>query len=139
MVILDTNVISELIRPRPHPAVVEWIDQQNAFELWITAVTAAELRTGVALLPEGRRKSDLHLHIERLLDETFAGYVLPFDDRSAIPYADIVSGRRNKGRSIAFQDAQIGAICLQQGMTLATRNTRDFEDTGIDLIDPWSV
>lgn len=139
MVILDTNVISELIRPRPHPAVVEWIDQQNAFEVWITAVTAAELRTGVALLPEGRRKSDLHLHIVRLLDETFAGYVLPFDDRSAIPYADIVSGRRNQGRPIAFQDAQIGAICLQQGMTLATRNTRDFEDTGIDLIDPWSV
>ena len=139
MVILDTNVLAELIRPRPHPAVVEWMDQQDTFELWITAVTAAELRTGVALLPEGRRKSDLHLHIERLLDETFAGYVLPFDDRSAIPYADIVSGRRNKGRSIAFQDAQIGAICLQQGMTLATRNTRDFEDTGIDLIDPWSV
>ena len=139
MVILDTNALAELIRARPHPAVVEWMDQQDTFELWITAVTAAELRTGVALLPEGRRKSDLHLHIERLLDETFAGYVLPFDDRSAIPYADIVSGRRNKGRSIAFQDAQIGAICLQQGMTLATRNTRDFEDTGIDLIDPWSV
>ena len=139
MVILDTNVISELIRPRPHPAVVEWIDQQNAFEVWITAVTAAELRTGVALLPESKRKSDLHLHIERLLDETFAGFVLPFDDKSTIPYADIVSSRRNRGRPIAFQDAQIGAICLQQGMTLATRNTRDFEDTGIDLIDPWSV
>ena len=138
MVILDTTVISELIRPRPHPAVVEWMDQQNAFEVWITAVTAAELRTGAALLPEDRRRSDLHPHVERLLDETFAGYVLPFDDRSGIPYADIVSGRRNQGRPIAFQDAQIGAICLQHGMTLATRNTRDFEDTGIDLIDPWS-
>ena len=139
MVILDTNVLAELIRPRPHPAVVEWMDQQDTFELWITAVTAAELRTGVALLPEGRRRSDLHLHIERLLDETFAGYVLPFDDRSALPYADIVSSRRNQGRPIAFQDAQIGAICLQRGMPLATRDTRDFEDTGIDLIDPWSM
>jgi len=139
VVILDTNVVSELIRLHPHPPVVEWMDQQNAFEVWITAVTAAELRTGVALLPESKRKSDLHLHIERLLDETFAGFVLPFDDKSTIPYADIVSSRRNRGRPIAFQDAQIGAICLQWGMPLATRNTRDFAGTGIDLIDPWSM
>jgi len=139
VIILDTNVLSELIRPRPNPAVVEWIDRQNASDVRITAITAAELRAGVALLPVGRRRSDLQLHIEALLDETFAGYVLPFDDQSATPYAEIVSGRRNQGRPIAFQDAQIGAICLRHRMTLATRNTRDFEDAGIDLIDPWSV
>jgi predicted nucleic acid-binding protein len=139
MVVLDTNVLSELIRPRPDPGVVEWIDQQNASEVRITAITAAELRAGVAVLPAGRRKSDLHLHIEALLDETFAGAVLAFDAQSANPYAEIVSARRNRGRPIAFQDAQIGAICLQHQMTLATRNTRGFADTGVDLIDPWSV
>ncbi len=137
MIVLDTNVVSELARRQPSPAVVEWVDAYDSSDLVITALTAAEVRGGVALLPEGRRKQAIGRAMESLLTETFAGYVLAFDLDSSAHYADIVAARRHQGRPISSMDAQIAAVCRQYGATLATRNTADFSNTGIELTNPW--
>lgn len=137
MIVLDTNVVSELARPKPSHAVIEWVDAQDSSTLVITALTAAEVRAGVALLPDGRRRREVGLRMESLLTETFAGFVLAFDIDSSAHYADIVAGRRHAGRPISIFDAQIAAVCHQHEARLATRNTADFTDTGIQLINPW--
>ncbi|CAO1654022.1 Ribonuclease VapC [Salinibacterium sp. NYA9b] len=137
MIVLDTNVISELVRPTPSPAVIAWIDAQDSTDLVITALTAAEVRAGVALLPSGRRKQDVGERMESLLTETFAGFVLAFDLDSSGQYADIVSNRSRAGRPISTFDAQIAAVCRQHDAVLATRNTADFTDTGVQLVNPW--
>lgn len=139
MIVLDTNVISELTRHVPDPGVLSWLDELPVGELATTAVTAAELRYGVARLPSGHRKRELTVAISGLLNEDFYGKVLPFDERAAIRYADIVAFRERAGRPIDVADAQIAAICRDLGATLATRNTADFEETGIPLIDPWEA
>ena len=139
MIVLDTNVVSELIRPSPDPNVIIWTDVQPVADLLITSITAAELRAGAALLPTGRRRTQIVDHIETLINETFAGAVLPFDADSGLFYAEIVAARRRAGRAIPALDAQIAAICRQHSATLATRNQRDFADTGIDLLDPWTA
>jgi predicted nucleic acid-binding protein len=136
VIILDTNVVSELARPTPSQAVIEWIDGYHSSELMITAPTAAEVRAGVALLPDGQRKRNVGLRMESLLTETFAGYVLTFDIDSSAHYAEIVAARRRGGRPISTVDAQIAAICRQHDAALATRNTADFIDTGIQLVNP---
>jgi predicted nucleic acid-binding protein len=138
VIVLDTNVVSELARPTPSPAVIEWVDAQDSSSLVITALTAAEVRAGVALLPNGRRKQDVGLRMESLLTETFAGFVLAFDIDSSAHYADIVASRRRAGRPISAFDAQIAAVCRQHDAELATRNTADFTDAGIQLINPWN-
>lgn len=137
MIVLDTNVVSELARPIPSQAVIEWVDAQESSSLVITALTAAEVRAGVALLPGGRRKLDVGLRIELLLTETFAGFVLAFDIGSSAHYAEILAGRTRAGQPISAFDAQIAAICRQHEAILATRNTADFTETGIQLINPW--
>ncbi len=137
MIVLDTNVVSELVRPSPNRSVVEWVDEHDSSELVITALTAAELRAGVALLPEGRRKDELGMRIESLLVETFAGYVLAFDVGSSAYYAELLAVRTRGGRPITTFDAQIAAVCRQYDSVLATRNTTDFTDTGIQLVNPW--
>lgn len=137
MIVLDTNVVSELARPKPSHAVIEWVDAQDSSTLVITAFTAAEVRAGVALLPDGRRRREVGLRMESLLTETFAGFVLAFDIDSSAHYADIVAGRKHAGRPISTFDAQIAAVCLQREARLATRNAADFTDTGIQLINPW--
>lgn len=139
MIVLDTNVVSELARPRPNSAVIEWVDAHDSAELMITALTAAEVRAGVALLPEGRRKHEIGLRMESLLTETFAGYVLAFDIDSSAYYADILSARRHGGRPISTFDAQIAAVCRRYGSVLATRNFADFTDIGITVVNPWSA
>ncbi len=139
MIVLDTNVISELMRPRGEPRVIAWADEQQAGEIYLTAVTTAELRYGVACLPDGRRKTDLADRIRRTLEEDFTGRILSFDDNAADHYADIVICRERRGIAISMADAQIAAICRQHGAGLATRNTKDFAHTGIDVIDPWST
>jgi toxin FitB len=139
VIVLDTNVISELIRNVPDPGVLSWLDELPVGELATTAVTAAELRYGVARLPSGHRKRELTVAISGLLNEDFYGKVLPFDERAAIRYADIVASRERAGRPMDVADAQIAAICRDLGATLATRNTADFEETGIPLIDPWEA
>ena len=139
MIVLDTNVISELARQEPDPGVLSWLDSLDISDVATTAVTAAELRYGVARLPEGHRKRELTVVIRGILTEDFHGRVLPFDERASVRYADIVAGRERIGKPIGVADAQIAATCRDVGAILATRNTADFEETGIELIDPWKL
>jgi predicted nucleic acid-binding protein len=117
--------------------VLGWLDSLTVAEVATTAVTATELRYGVARLPDGHRKRELTEVIRGILAEDFRGRVLPFDERASARYADIVTGRERAGRPIGVAHAQIAAICRDQGATLATRNIADFEQTDIELIDPW--
>jgi predicted nucleic acid-binding protein len=139
VIVLDTNVISELARQVPDFGVLAWLDSLEISEVATTAVTAAELRYGVAGLPDGHRKRELTVMIRGILAEDFYGRVLPFDERASARYADIVTGRERIGRPIGVADAQIAAICRDFSAILATRNTADFEETGIELIDPWKL
>ena len=139
MIVLDTNVISELARQVPDPGVLSWLDALEISDVVTTAVTAAELRYGIARLPDGHRKRELAVVIRGILTEDFQGRVLPFDERSSVQYADIVTRRERIGRPIGIADAQIAAICRDLAATLATRNTADFEETGIELINPWKL
>jgi hypothetical protein len=137
MIILDTNVISELARQEPDPEVLDWLDPLDSSEVATTAVTAAELRYGIARLPDGRRKRELASVIRDILTEDLRGRVLPFDERASARYADVVTERQRVGRPIGIPDAQVAAICRDLGATLATRNVPDFEETGIELYNPW--
>ena len=139
MIVLDTNVISELARRAPDPGVLSWLDSLEVSQVVTTAITAAELRYGVERLPDGHRKRELTMVIRGILTEDFHGRVFPFDERASVRYADVVSGRERSGRPIGVADAQIAAICRDSGAILATRNTADFEETGIELIDPWKL
>lgn len=137
MIVLDTNVVSELARPRASQAVIDWVDAQDSAQLVITAVTAAEVRAGVALLPSGRRQREIGQRMDALITDTFAGHVLAFDVDSSPHYAAILATRTRAGRPISGLDAQIAAICVQHGAALATRNTDDFEGIGLAVINPW--
>lgn len=137
MIVLDTNVISELMRPTPSPEVATWLSRETPADVFLTAVTEAELRYGVALVPDGRRRRALERVVEEIIREDFRGRVLPFDSQVAPAYARIVSERRAAGRPISQLDAQIAAIALTHAATLATRNVRDFEGCGLELVDPW--
>jgi len=139
LIVVDTNVISELARQMPAPEVISWIDSLATGEVATTAITAAELLYGVARLPDGRRKTELSAAVNGLLNNELDGRVLPFDRLAADRYADIVSRRERLGQPIGIADAQIAAICSTAGAALATRNIADFEDTGIELINPWSL
>lgn len=139
MIILDTNVISELTRPIPDSGVIAWLDSQPAEETAVTAITVAELRYGVCRLPDGRRKSELSEAVSALVDTDFRGRVEAFDVLAAEQYADVVTTRERAGRPIGTSDAQIAAICRVLNATLATRNTADFTGTGVDLINPWKA
>ena len=138
MVVLDTNVVSEMMLDSPHPQVLAWMDSRPARELFVTAVTEAEVRTGIAFLPEGARRRDLADAAERTLGSLFAGRVLPFDSTAARCHADIAAIRRAAGRPISQADCQIAAIARSRGMAVATRNVRDFSETGAEVIDPWA-
>ncbi len=138
MIVLDTNVISELTRQIPEPSVISWLDSLPAEEVGTTAVTAAELLYGVARMPAGRRKTELAVAVRALLGDDFRDRVLPFDEHCASRYADIVRGRETLGRPIGVADAQIAAICRTAEAALATRNIDDFSGTGIELINPWA-
>ena len=137
MIVLDTNVISELMRQTPSPAVVEWVDGRPGTDLFITAVTAAELLYGIARLPLGTRRATLLAVFEEMVWTEFGERVLPFDGAAAGHYADIVTTRERMGRPISMADAQIGAICRHHGALLATRNGGDFEGVDLDVSDPW--
>jgi predicted nucleic acid-binding protein len=137
VIVLDTNVVSELMRKAPEPRVVSWVDRFAASEVLVTAVTAAELMYGVARLPEGRRKRKLHIKVEGLLTEDFEDQILPFDAPAATHYAEIVASRERAGSPISMADAQIAAICRNWSVGLATRNVDDFVDTGVNAVNPW--
>ncbi len=137
MIVLDTNVVSELMRPEPAAAVVDWVDGQPAAEIYLTAITVAELLYGVARLPDRQRKVALAERVEELLSNDFEHRISPFDETAAAHYADIVAHRERTGRPISMADAQIAATCRSHGALLATRNVADFTDTGILIVNPW--
>jgi toxin FitB len=139
VIVLDTNVISELARRAPDSGVLSWLDSLDVSEVGTTAVTAAELRYGVTRLPDGHRKRELAVVIRGILTEDFHGRVFPFDERASVRYADVVADRERNGRPIGVADAQIAAICRDLGALLATRNTADFEETGVEFINPWQL
>jgi predicted nucleic acid-binding protein len=138
MIVLDTNVLSELMRRRPAARVVRWVDEQEASALAITAVTVAELLYGIARLADGARKSELAAVVDALVREDFAGRVLSFDAAAAAHYAELVAERDWNGRPVSISDGQIAAICRCHGASLATRNVRDFDRVGIRVFDPWA-
>jgi hypothetical protein len=137
MILLDTNVLSELMRPAPSAAVERWMSGQPVAGVFISAITEAELRCGLTLLPEGRRRSQLIAQAEAMLAEDFVGRILPFDSQAAVAYARIAAARRRAGRAISQADAQIAAIAASRSASLATRNVADFVDCGVDVVDPW--
>ena len=139
MIVLDTNVVSELMRKAPEPRVVSWVDGFSASDVLVTAVTAAELMYGVARMPQGRRKRELRIKVEGLLTEDFQDQILPFDAPAATHYAEIVASRERAGRPISMGDAQIAAICRNWSAGLATHNVDDFVDTGVDALNPWDA
>lgn len=136
MIVVDTNVVSELMRPSPSPQVREWVNAQAPEELCTTAVTVAEIRYGLERLPGGRRKDSL-LTTATEVFAAFSEFIQPFDADAAIWYATIVGHRDRLGLPIDGFDAQIAAICRTRSAALATRNGKDFRETGIDVIDPW--
>ena len=138
MVLLDTNVVSELMRAAPSRDVLVWMDELPPRELFVTAVTEAEIRTGITILPVGARRRGLAEAAERTLGGLFAGRILPFDSSAARAYADIAAASRATGRPISQSDCQIAAIARSRGMAVATRSVRDFSETGVEVIDPWA-
>lgn len=137
--LLDTNVVSELMRPRPAPAVLAWFGRQQDTRFFASAITRAEVLLGIALLPAGKRRDRLALAAEQMFAEDFAGRCLPFDESCADEYAWIVAWRTRRGRAISTEDAQIAAIALARDLPLATRNGRDFGDIdGLTVVDPWA-
>ena len=137
MIVLDTNVLSELMRANPAPGVVRWIGAQPAASLFTTSITQAEILHGVMSLPAGRRRSTLEGAAEAMFREEFAGRVLPFGADAAPHYARIAAERQRAGRPISHFDAQIAAIARSAGASVATRNVADFELCGVKVIDPW--
>ena len=137
MLIVDTNVISELMRQAPDAGVARWLDAQPLEQLAITAVTVGEILHGLELMPDGRRRTDLSGRFAVVLRRAFSSYVLPFDDAAAVAYARIRGDRGRAGRPIGVSDAMIAAIARTRGATLATRNVADFESCGIAIVNPW--
>jgi toxin FitB len=137
MIILDTNVLSELMKPKKSEIVRNWAVQQSLIDLFTTTITQAEILYGIALLPAGKRRDELSQAAHLMFSEDFAGHVLPFDQSAAVAFANIASQRRQNGTPISQADAMIAAICYTCGATIATRNVSDFEGCGISIINPW--
>lgn len=138
MIVLDTNVVSELIRPRPAVRVIDWVVRQEAGRLYLSSITEAELRYGVEILPKGSRQMKLRVAVEGLLRDDFAGRILPFESDAARAYALIAASRRAAGRPISRPDCQIAAIARSVSASVATRDTGGFEGCGVGVINPWS-
>jgi toxin FitB len=136
--LVDTNVVSELLRAAPEPAVMAWFAQQLPETLFVSAVTQAEMMLGARLLPKGKRRNALEAALRATFDEDFAGRILPFDSAAVPAYVDIVSGRRTAGRPIFQFNAQIAAVARQHDARLATRNVADFEGCGVAVVNPWT-
>jgi toxin FitB len=137
LIVLDTNVVSEMMRPAPDATVLSWLNTQVAEELWLNSVVVSELLFGIARLPSGSRKRQLADTFAAMLEQDFSRRILPFDLEAAVIYAELAAGCEAKGRPVAMADAQIAAICLAQGAKLATRNLRHLEGLGLGLLNPW--
>lgn len=139
MTIVDTNVISELLRPEPDPQVAAWTRLQPRGELFTTSINEGELRYGIAILPTGKRRAQLAGMADEFLIAVFAGRILAFDRAAAAGFSEIGARRRQAGHPITPLDCQIAAIARSHGAALATRNTRDFRDCGVRVINPWET
>lgn len=137
MIVLDTNVISELMRAEPNPSVFAFVNAQPRASLYTASIVQAEILAGIAQLPNGRRRAALETGARRLFAEEFSGRVLPFDEGAASAYAEIMEARRVIGRPLEGFDGLIAAIARSAGAAVATRNTADFEDCGVEVINPW--
>ena len=138
MILLDTNVVSELMRPEPDQAVLRWFANHASIDLYLSAIAEADLRRGAAMLPAGKRRDQLMAAIDAMIAEDFAGRILPFDSAAAQAFVLVFLERRAAGRPISFADCQIAATARAQGAAIATRNTADFAGCGIAVIDPWA-
>ncbi len=139
MIILDTNVLSALMRTEPDPPVVAWLDRQPAESIWITSITVFEARLGLALLPAGRRRRTLETAFTRLLEDDLENRVLDFDLGAASSAAVLAAERQRAGRPADMRDTQIAGIAVSRHATLATRNVRHFSDLKVPVIDPWTA
>jgi len=139
MIILDTNVLSALMRKAPEAQVVAWLDSQPAESVWITSITLFESRLGLALLPKGRRRQALGAAFDRLLKEDLENRVLDFDSAAAAEAASLAAERQKAGRTVDMRDTQIAGIALARHATLATRNVRHFQDLKVPVVDPWAA
>jgi toxin FitB len=139
MMLVDTNVLSAMMRIAGEPAVERWFDAQSPESIWTTTITVFEIRFGLALLAPGRRRDRLHDAFDIAIDDILGGRVLPFDRTAAETAAVIAARQRQIGRPVEMRDVQIAGIAVARKATLATRNTRHFENLGIVLVDPWQI
>jgi predicted nucleic acid-binding protein len=138
VIVLDTNVLSEALKPLPSPIVLDWLAGQDPSSVFTTTITQAEILFGVETLPAGRRRMRLLAAVEKIFAEEFEGRILPFDEDAARAFAEIVATRGRAGRPITQFDAMIAAIARSHRATVATRNTADFQNCGVDVINPWT-
>lgn len=137
MIVIDTNVLSEVMRPSPRSAVVSWLNRQDVTTLYLTAVSLAELRFGIARLDAGRTKDDLSTRLDLMLERVFGGRILPFTSQAAQIFADRMASARRNGRAVSFQDGVIAASCAAAGFSIATRDISPFEAMGLSVLNPW--
>jgi predicted nucleic acid-binding protein len=138
VIVLDTNVLSEALRPVPEPLVLDWLSNQPRASLFITTVTRAEILYGFRILTDGKRRRGLWDAAMKILDEDFADQILSFDSEAADVFADIAASKRAAGKPISQFDAMIVAMARSRGASIATRNAKDFNDCGVDVINPWT-
>lgn len=138
MILLDTNVISALMRREPERAVIAWLDSQPSVSIWTTSVTVFEIRFGLEILASGRRRRALEEAFDKIVADDLEGRVVPFDEPAAQIAARIAAERRRTGRSIEFRDAQIAGIAVARKAVIATGNVRHFQGLGTEVIDPWA-
>ncbi len=139
MIILDTNVLSALMRPAPDAPVVRWLDRQPAESIWITSITLFEVHLGLALLPKGKRRLALETAFSQLLEEDLENRVLDFDATAATEAATLAAERQRRGQPVDFRDTQTAGIALARRATVATRNCRHFQDLTVAVVDPWAA
>ena len=137
MIILDTNVLSALMRDEPEAAIVRWLDRQPTESVWITSITLFEARLGIALLPKGRRQRELEAALDRLVEVDLENRVLDFDSPAAAEAATLAAARQKAGRPVDMRDTQIAGIALARRGALATRNVKHFQGLKVSVIDPW--
>jgi hypothetical protein len=138
VIILDTNVLSDVLSPAPSDVVMNWLGAQDQLAVFITAITQAELLYGIEILPAGKRRNLLSAAVKQIFSDEFPGRILPFDEVAADVYAGIVARRAKLGRPISQFDAMIAAVAASRGSAVATRHVRDFEHCGIEVLNPWA-
>ncbi len=137
MILLDTNIVSEFMRPEPNSNVISWLNEQQTSQLFLSSVTIAEIGYGLFVLPKGKRKEQLQLRFEQFTKNAFSYRILDFTEQAAQNYAKVMGEKQQTGRPMSVPDGQIAAIALSNGFALATRNIKDFEDCGVELLNPF--